>query len=302
MDLRSLNSWGTVAMVAAGLLAGVAASGCAEDEQPQAAARVGTATITASHLDRDAEAARRIRAQNPQLRITLSRRAVLSRLIVNEWHRQEAIARGVRLPEGGLTDDRRRTLIFEGLSRAALAGQHFPVTENELRAYYLAHRSELARPANRVAQFIETRTKARAAAAIHAFKAGKSWPSIRARYGDGVPAVTGDRTGFTSISQGTGQLPELLDEAVFRAPRKTVVGPVKANGIWHIFYVHDVTKANPPTLRQSRQRIATEIRAEKSSAYLERFITHLAVKYKPRTTCSKSLVVPQCRNSQDSKS
>jgi type IV pilus biogenesis protein CpaD/CtpE len=273
--------------------------GCNEDKKPEkpvVAARVGTRAITMSAVNREIDKAQRLKDRTPSLTLTVSRRFVLRQMIANEWQRQAAIALKVTLPPGRLSAVERRTYLYEGLNHAALAGKRFPVTTREIREYYIVHRSELGNPGQRLVQVIEARTRARASQAARALRTGEPATGVRARYGGGVPSPTEDRGGLMIVVPDQGQVPKALERAIFRSPKGVVSGPVKAGSIWYVLRVQGITPAASPSLRSSRARIKAELQTEKRSAYFERFVAGLRTQYRPRTTCSRELLVPECRN------
>jgi parvulin-like peptidyl-prolyl isomerase len=271
--------------------------GCSNDDpQPDFAAKVGLHTITAKALNEAVQRGAELKAQRPNLSSTFSRANVLRYLIVNEWQTQEAIARGVKIPQG-LDPDQRRAMVFEGLIQSLSATKHFPVTNREIRSYYIAHRTDFDKPAQRFAQVIEAKTQAQALRALHALRKGPlSAQSIRSRYGQGVPNVTDDRSGLIIINQGTNEFPTALEQAIFRAPKGPINGPIQADGVWYIYQIRTTTKPQPATLRQNKPAIKQLIQQHKFDQYIARAMKHLHTKYKPRTQCDDNLIVPECNN------
>jgi hypothetical protein len=261
-------------------------AGCGDgSDSPRSAADVGHAHIPLSALNRAVHRLQAIEAKNPGFTARYSRRVLLSALIRNEWSRQEAIARGIRLPSPHLSSDTRERIIHKRLMNAVINAQHFTATDAEVRRYYVAHRSELDQPAQRLVQVIATTTRARADKAAAALRSGQAPAAIRERYGRGAPSTGADPSGQVSITAGQNSLPRALEETIFHAPIHRISRPVKAASAWYVFVVQSVTPAVRTPLASVRERIRNDILGAEVSSYVNTFDDKLRAKYKPQTTC-----------------
>jgi PPIC-type PPIASE domain len=229
---------------------------------------------------------------NSALTKQATRSALLSTQIKNEWYRQEVRARGIRVPAARTLAEHRGN-IFLALMQSELQGKRFRATPTEVRQYYITHRPEFDRSAQRLVSFIEARTRARAVLAARALRQGVSFPAARNRYGQGVPNVTGDRLGLLPLTQGNKQVPPALEKAVFRSAPTKIVGPVRAESIWYVFYITKVTRAKAATLDDARSTIEQALTRQKQNTYFDKFLNDLAAKYRPRTVCYE-VRVPEC--------
>lgn len=276
------------------LLSGVNCGGESDAaDDSEVVARVGSTEISKRALDREEAQAKKLLAENPDTTFTLSRRALLSAMIQAEWREQEAKARGLELPHKAMSSAERRDAVFVALEASLKPTSALPVSDAEIRAYMIEHKAELAVPPRREIAVVETSERAAALRAKRALQQ-KSLREVIAHYGRDVPTITEDPAGFTSVFKG--QVPPVLDKAIFMAPINVYTGPIKANGSWYVFSVEREVAAIEPTLENVGPAIRSRIQELKRGQLLDRFLGHLSEKYRSRTVCEEELRVVDCRN------
>jgi hypothetical protein len=275
----------------------LAVTGCGGENPPNrqdvVAAQVGGVRITAQQVKHEVRIARRYKYYKA---LRQTPRTILRTMIREDWRRQEAVARGVKLPAEPLSRVARRTYVYGALRSAVLGDREFPVTKKEIRSYFISHRQELGQPEGRLVRIIEARTRGWGMQAVRALRAGELPAEVRARYGKGVPNVTQDRTGLTVFQRTAGRRSPALDSAVFQAKKKAVTGPVKAGSVWYVIQVLDSHPAVRPTIESSRKQIVDAVSVSKITAYFNKYLKRLEARYMPRTKCTKRWMVPECQN------
>jgi foldase protein PrsA len=249
---------------------------------------------------------------------------IMQFLILERWVAHEAAERGVALEAGELdaafrqakrdsfprdsdfreflrqsrmtTADARFQVAFNRLyfklRELAVAGAA-PVTDADVAAFYRAHAGDLAEPQTRDVRVVVTRTRARARVARAAIERGQTWAVVARRYSiDQASRTIGGR--LVGVAEGAQE--RAFDEALFRAPKGKVRGPVKTRFGYYVFKVVNITPAVHPTLAQATPAIRHELTAERQREADDAFTRALRTKWKARTVCGAGYVMSQCAN------
>ena len=179
------------------------------------------------------------------------------------------------------------TRITEKISRKAT------VTDAQIAAYYRRNKQRFAQPQRRDLQVIQTRSRARAIQARQAIQRGQPWPVVARRYS----------TDAASKSQG-GRLPDVipgqqergLDNAIFRARRGQLVGPIKTQFGYYVFRVSNIQPPTQQTLAQARDTIRQLLRSQNQQKALQAFVKSFERKWKAQTNCRRGYIIEKCRN------
>ena len=167
------------------------------------------------------------------------------------------------------------------------------VTDAQIATYYRRNKQRFSQPQRRDLQVIKTRTAARANAAERAIRGGQPWPVVARRFSNDA----------VSKSQG-GRLPDVipgqqeraLDNAVFRAQRGQLVGPVRTQFGYYVFRVTNIQPPTQQTLAQARTTIRQLLLSENQQKALQAFVRGFERKWKARTNCRKGYIIEKCRN------
>lgn len=167
------------------------------------------------------------------------------------------------------------------------------VTSAQIASYYAAHKSAYGTPETRNLNQVMTKTKAQAQAAYNALKSGQSWTTVAKKYASlaSAKANGGALTGVTN-----GQEESAANKAIFGAPLKKLVGPVK--GIFG-YYVIEVTKINPATqesLAKASAAIKSQLQSSSQTAAQATVAKTAQSHWKKKTSCRKNYQVTYCSN------
>lgn len=278
------------------------------------------------------ERRRRIPAEREVISIPRLRRAcaydfavvkaeVMRRVIVETWLRREARRRYVAVSKAEVNASRarmakqfaslsafRRYLSQAGLSEGRLqrrvkldhvahklmrliVAPDLTASPSEIARYYEHHKFEFDVPPGRHVRTVVTKTKRRATEARAALERDRSWDQVVRRYSQDLSKRNGGR-----MPIGKDNAIKKLRDAVFRADRGELVGPVYIRPVWWVFTVGASFPARQLPLREVRGRIRSIIRSTRESRALDKLTAYLMRTYRPQTVCSPGFDARECRN------
>ena len=121
------------------------------------------------------------------------------------------------------------------------------VTDAEIKKYYDENKQRFAQPERRDLLVVLTKTKAKADEAKAAIEDGDAWKDVAKKYSiDQASKAQGGK--LAAVAKG--QQEKALDDAVFKATKGELVGPVKTQFGYYVFKVDKVT----PASQQSQER------------------------------------------------
>ena len=92
-----------------------------------------------------------------------------------------------------------------------------------------------------------------------------------------------------------GQQEKALDEAVFKAKKGQLSGPVKTQFGQYIFEVTKITPASQQTLAQAKETIRQTLQSQNQQKALESFSKDYSERWKEKTDCREGYVIQQCK-------
>src|SRR4051812_5244277 len=255
------------------------------------------------------------------------RTQVMQFLISAEWIQQEADARGIKasdkevqkefqdqkkqsfpkdkdyqefLKSSGQTEEdllfRVKLDVLSNQVREKITEGKDKVSDQEITDYYNKNKSRFATPETRDLSVVLTEKEADAKKAQAELKDGKSFKEVAKKYsideasksqGGKLPAVA------------KGQQEKALDEAVFKAKKGELTGPIKTQFGYYVFQVDKVKKASQQTLEESKESIRAQLKSQKQQKALDKFVKSFQDKYRKKTECGddyKKGLAEQCRN------
>ena len=255
------------------------------------------------------------------------RQQVMQFLISAEWIQQEADARGIKtsdkevqkefqdqkkqsfpkdkdyqefLKSSGQTEDdllfRVKLDVLSNQVREKVTQGKDKVSDKEITDYYNKNKSRFATPETRDLNVVLTEKEADAKKAQAELKSGKSFKEVAKKYsideasksqGGKLPAVA------------KGQQEKALDQAVFKAKKGQLTGPVKTQFGYYVFEVTKVKKASQQTLEESKESIRAQLKSQKEQGALDKFVKSFQDKYRKKTECAddyKKGLAEQCGN------
>ena len=249
---------------------------------------------------------------------------VMSFLLRATWLDQEAKKQGVNVPDKDVQKqldtakkqafpkdaDYQKYLVRNGLTNADVLFQQRSqlleqkitakvtkgkdkVSDAQIQQYYEKNKSRFATPERRDLRIVLTKTKAKADEAKRALQNGQSWSAVAKKYSIDQ---TSKSNGGKLAGVAKGQQEKALDDAVFKASKGQLSGPVKTQFGWYVFTVDKVTPADQQSLEQSKQSITDILKSENSRKALTTFGNDYRKRYKDQTDCRKEYVTQDCKN------
>jgi foldase protein PrsA len=143
-----------------------------------------------------------------------------------------------------------------------------------------------------------TKTKAKADQAMSALQGGQSFKSVAKKFSiDQASKNQGGRL----LAVAKGQQEKALDDAVFKAPKNKLEGPVKTQFGYYVFKVTKVTPASQQTLTQATPTIKQLLQSQNQQKALDDFVKDFQKRWKDKTDCRTGFVTQDCKNAPKAK-
>jgi len=169
------------------------------------------------------------------------------------------------------------------------------VSDAQIQDFYNKNKSRFAQPERRDLRIVLTKTAAKADQAKSALEKGQSWKVVAKKYSiDQASKAQGGKL----PAQAKGTLEKSLDDAVFKAKKGQIVGPVKTQFGYYVFTVEKVTKATQQTLEQAKETIRQTLSTQNQQKALDKFVADFQKKWKDRTECRSGYVTQVCKGAK----
>src|SRR4051794_1685845 len=185
--------------------------------------------------------------------------------------------------------DKLRTQVTKGKDK---------VTDAQIQAYYDKNKSRFAQPERRDLRIVLTKTKAKADEALAALKSGQSFKDVAKKYS--IDQASKNQGGVL-LAVAKGQQEKALDDAVFKAPKGKIQGPVKTQFGYYVFDVSKVTPASQQTLAQASPTIKQLLQSQNQQKSLDDFVKDFQKRWKDKTDCRSGFVTQDCKNAPKAK-
>jgi foldase protein PrsA len=167
------------------------------------------------------------------------------------------------------------------------------VTDAQIQAYYDKNQSKFATPERRDLRIVLTKSKAKADQARNALDSGQSWKSVTSKYSiDQASKAQGGK--LSGVAKG--QQEKALDDAIFKADKGKLVGPVKTQFGYYILEVGKVTPAKQQSLEDSKASIKQILTSDNQRKALDKFGKDYRKRWKAETSCRKGFTTADCKN------
>jgi foldase protein PrsA len=167
------------------------------------------------------------------------------------------------------------------------------VTQAQISDYYNKNKSRFAQPQRRDLLVVLTKTKAKADQAMSALQGGQSFKSVAKKFS--IDQASKNQGGKL-LAVAKGQQEKALDDAVFKAPKNKLEGPVKTQFGYYLFKVTKVADASQQTLAQAKETIRQTLQSQNQQKALDKFVSGFQKKWKDRTTCRDGYKISDCKN------
>ncbi|MFO7578070.1 MAG: peptidyl-prolyl cis-trans isomerase [Pelovirga sp.] len=154
---------------------------------------------------------------------------------------------------------------------AATVGRQIDITEQEMEAYYHAHREAFRRPLEvRVRQML-FRTHEEALVVKKLLQDGADFATLAQQHSVSPDSAEGGFLGYVSA----GYLPPEFDAVIFRLPLRQVSEPVETSYGYHLFQVDRRRKAGLRPYAAVREEIAGRLYQEREEAVYREWLMQL---------------------------
>src|SRR3954471_2864902 len=201
------------------------------------------------------------------------------------------------LQRSGLTQadvfyQQRNQLLQQKLTEKVTKAQG-KVTDAQIAAYYNKNKSKFATPERRDVRIVLAKQQAKAAQAKRALQSGQSWKSVTKQYS--IDQASKAQGGLLS-GVAKGQQEKALDDAIFKARKGKLVGPVKTQFGYYILEISKITAAKQQSLAQSKASIQQILQSDNQRKALDKFGKDYRKRWKAETSCRKGFTTADCKN------
>jgi foldase protein PrsA len=167
------------------------------------------------------------------------------------------------------------------------------VTDQQIEDYYNKNKAQFAQPERRDLSIVLTKQEAKAKQAKAALESGESFKTVAKQYSiDDASKAQGGK--LPAVAKG--QQEKAFDDAIFKAKKKKISGPVKTQFGWYVFRVDKVSKASQQTLEQAKTTIKQVLASQNQQKALDAFVKDFRKKWKEKTECRDDYVTQDCKN------
>src|SRR4029079_14377706 len=180
------------------------------------------------------------------------------------------------------------------------------VTDAQIQQYYDKNKSKFSTPERRDLRIVLTKTKDKAAQARKALESGQSWADVTEQYSiDQASKAQGGK--LAGVAKG--QQEKALDDAIFKADKGKLVGPVKTQFGYYLLQVSEVQHAERTALSHSKGAEAKQQSLEQAKASIKQIPTSdnqpkaldtfgkdYRNRWKAETACRKGYTTAACNN------
>ncbi len=196
------------------------------------------------------------------------------------------------LTEADVFFQQRSQLLEQKLTQKVTKGKD-QVTDAQIQQYYEKNKSKFATPERRDLRIVLTKDQSRAEAAKSALESGQSWTSVAKRYS--IDQASKGKGGTLS-GVAKGQQEKALDDAIFKAERGKLVGPVKTQFGYYVLEVSKITEAKQQSLEQSKASIKQILSSDGQRKALDTFGKDYRSRWREKTKCKEGFVTADCEN------
>jgi foldase protein PrsA len=167
------------------------------------------------------------------------------------------------------------------------------VSDAQIKTYYEKNQSRFAQPERRDVSLVRTKQQAKAEQAKKALQSGESFKTVAKQYSNDAQSKA---QGGKLLAVAKGQQEKAFDDAVFKAGKDKLVGPVKTPFGYYVFKVDKVTKASKQSLAQATPTIKQLLAAQNQDKAFNNFVKNFEKKWKDKTECREGYATTQCKN------
>lgn len=145
------------------------------------------------------------------------------------------------------------------------------IADEEINAYFAAHRQSFARPEQVKARQITVPDEAQGRQALEMLRQGTPFAEVARRFSISPDADQGGDMGTFA----RGEMPEAFDKAVFGLPAGRISDLTESDYGYHIFLVEQHLPARPPDLDTVRGEIVAQLRKQQEEQLYQDWLQSL---------------------------
>ena len=186
----------------------------------------------------------------------------------------------------------RLSVLTNQLQAKVVEGKGEPSPE-EIEDYYNENKERFSTPESRDLLVVLTKDEADAEKAKAELEKGTPWKDVVKKYSeDTASKAQGGK--LPGVTKGTQE--KAFDDAIFKAPKGEVQGPVKTQFGYYVFQVEKVTPATQQTLQQATDTIKNLLKSQEQQKALNDFVEDFQKRYREDTVCAEDFKTSQCDN------
>jgi foldase protein PrsA len=166
-------------------------------------------------------------------------------------------------------------------------------SQDEISKYYDENKERFSTPESRDLLVVLTKKEDDAKKALVELKKGTPWKDVVKKYSEDT-ASKSQGGKLPGVTKGTQE--KAFDEAIFKAPKGQVQGPVKTQFGFYVFQVEKVTAATQQTLQQASDTIKNLLKSQAQQKALQDFVDDFQKRYREDTVCADDFKTSQCDN------
>jgi foldase protein PrsA len=170
------------------------------------------------------------------------------------------------------------------------------VTDKDISEYYEKNKDkQFVQPASRDLLVVLTQSEAKAKKAKEALDGGSSWVRVVKDYSSDPTTKDADGV-LPNVTQGTGN--KQFEDAVFKAKKGEVVGPVKTTDGYYVFEVTKSRARKETKLAEVKESIRSIITQQRAQEALAKFGVDYQDRWRKETECASGYISPDCSNAK----
>ena len=167
------------------------------------------------------------------------------------------------------------------------------VTNAQISKYYNENKSKYGTPEKRNVRIILTKTEAAAKSAKQEVESGHDFAAVAKK--DSIDPTSKANGGLLK-EVVKGEEEKALDEAIFKASKGVLGGPVKTPFGYYVYEVESVTAGTQEPLSKVKSTIKAQLISTNEQSALSKFVKSFKKKWQGKTECRSGYVVADCKS------
>jgi foldase protein PrsA len=192
-------------------------------------------------------------------------------------------------------DFRVRSDVLATKLRTEVTKEAGDVSDDDVQDYYDQNQAQFSQPERRDLQVVVNKNENKAREALNRLQEGESFKRV-------VKALSSDpatkQQDGKLLGVAKGQQEKALDDAVFKAKKDELVGPIKTQQGFYVFKVSKITPASKQSLEQSKEGIRQLLISQKQQQSLDAFTQGFREEWREKTNCVKAYEIPDCKGAE----